>query len=100
MRHINRDLQLTVDWIRANKLSLNASKTEILIFKAKYKTITKHFKFRISGPKIERSCQVLYLGVVLQDSLHWNTHLTSLIKKLSHSISLLSKEDIKCQNIF
>ena len=29
------DLKLTVDWIRANKLSLNASKTEIVIFKAR-----------------------------------------------------------------
>ena len=28
-KHINRDLKLTVDWIGANKLSLNTSKTEI-----------------------------------------------------------------------
>ena len=30
-KHINnRDLKLAVDWIRATKLSLNASKTEIV----------------------------------------------------------------------
>ena len=44
-----------VDWIRANKLSLNASKTEIMIFKARNKTITKHLNFRIIGQKIEPS---------------------------------------------
>ena len=64
-KHINRDLKLTVDWIRANKLSLNASKTEIVIFKARNKTITKHLTFRISGQKIEPSWQVRYLGVIL-----------------------------------
>ena len=28
-RYINRDLKLVVEWIRANKLSLNTSKTEL-----------------------------------------------------------------------
>ena len=36
-KHINRDLKLIVDWIGANKLSLNTSKTEIVIFKPRNK---------------------------------------------------------------
>ena len=32
-----------------------------------------------------------YLGVTLQDNLHWATHLGNLRKKLGHSIGLLSK---------
>ena len=32
-QHINRDLKLAVEWSRANKLSLNISKTELAIFK-------------------------------------------------------------------
>ena len=66
-KKINRDLKLTVEWVRANKLSLNANKTEIIIFKPKNKTITKHLNFRISGQKIKPSNQVKYLGVVLQE---------------------------------
>ena len=31
-----------------------------------------------------------YLGIILQDDLHWNSHLTKLRKKLSRSIGLLS----------
>ena len=30
-RYINRDLKLVVEWIRADKLSLNTSKTELYI---------------------------------------------------------------------
>ena len=50
-KHINRDLNLTVDWIRANKLSLNASKTQIVLFKPRNKKITKQLNFRVSGEK-------------------------------------------------
>ena len=45
-KHINRDLlKLTVHWIRANTLSLNTTKTEIAILKARNKTIIKHLIF-------------------------------------------------------
>ena len=90
-KHINRDLELVVEWIRANKLPLNTSKTELVIFKSRNKTITKYLNFRISGQKIQPTSQVKYLGATLQDDLHWATHLGNLRKKLSHSIGLLSK---------
>ena len=89
-KHINRKLKLTVDWIRENKLSLNASKTEIVLFKPRNKKITKQLIFRVSGKKIKQSSQVRYLGVILQDDLHCDANLTILEKKLSRSIGLLS----------
>ena len=90
-KHINRDFKLVVEWIRANRLSLNTSKTELVIFKSKNKIITKHLNFHISGQKIKPSSQVKYLGIILQDDLHWNSHLTKLRKKLSQSVGLISK---------
>ena len=36
-KYINRDLQLTIDWRRSNKLSLKISKTELVLFKLKRK---------------------------------------------------------------
>ena len=72
-------------------LSLNTSKAELVIFKSKNKIITKHLNFCTSGQKIKPSSQVKYLGIILQDDLHWNSYLTKLRKKLSHSIGLLSK---------
>ena len=90
-KHVNRDLKLVVQWIRANKLSLNTGKTKIAIFKSRNRKITKHLNFRISGQKIVPVDSVQYLGLTLQSDLHWKTHLTSLEKKLSRSIGLLSK---------
>ena len=50
-RYINRGLKLVVEWIRANKLSLNISKTELVISKSRHKKITKYHNFRMSGQK-------------------------------------------------
>ena len=90
-KRINHDLRLLTEWLRANKISLNADKTEIIIFKSKSKHITKHLNFRIDGKKIIPKTSVKYLGLYLQDDLHWNTHLNLLIKKLSRSVGILSK---------
>ena len=34
-RYINHDLHLLCDWLRANKISLNVNKTEIVLFRSK-----------------------------------------------------------------
>ena len=62
----------------------------VIIFKPKNKNI-KCLNFRMGGQKIKLNKQVKYLGVILQDDLHWNSHLSNLEKKLSRAIGLLSK---------
>ena len=85
------DLKALCQWIRSNKLSLNTGKIEIIVFKNKKQEITKHLNFRISGQKIIPTMSVKYLGVFLNDSLSWDTHLNALITKLSRAIGLLAK---------
>ena len=48
-RYINRDLKLILHWLRANKISLNIEKTEI-IFQPKGKDVTKKTKFQDKWP--------------------------------------------------
>ena len=46
-KHINHDLKLLTTWLRANRISLNTSKTEILLFRPKSKrNINKTPKFQ------------------------------------------------------
>ena len=53
-RYINRDLKLVVEWVRADKLSLNTSKTELYI-QIQAQKITKHLNFCISEQKLQPS---------------------------------------------
>ena len=54
-KHINTNLKLATEWIRANKLSLNVSKTEINIFKPKSKVINKILNFLWRGQVMQKS---------------------------------------------
>ena len=66
-KFVNHDLKHLCQWISHNKLSLNDGKTEIIFFKNKQQTITKHLNFRVSGQKIHPTNTVKYVGVYLND---------------------------------
>ena len=80
-KYVNHDLSLLCHWLRANKLSLNTSKTEIIIFRPKNKQINKKLNFRISAQKIDICNKVQYLGVVkfLLKTLHYTIFHSHLI---------------------
>ena len=79
-------------WLRANKISLNASKTEIVLFKSKNKSkITKHLNFRISGQKIIPVSKVKYLGILLDEHLNFNDQFKQLYQKLNRATGMLAK---------
>ena len=44
---INADLKHLVNWLNANKISLNAKKTEMVIFKAKQKKLEGDLKKKV-----------------------------------------------------
>ena len=45
-KRINIDMKLLLKWLKANKISLNVDKTEIIIFKHKLKKIKFDFKVK------------------------------------------------------
>ena len=89
--HVNHDLQLLCQWLRANKLSLNADKTELVIFRSKTNKITKKLNFRISGQKIHPTTHLKYLGVYMDEYLNWDFQSTQIILKLQRANCMLSK---------
>ena len=82
-------LLLSLVWLRANKISLNTSKTEIA--RSKIKTITEKLNFQISGQNIPISKSVKYLGVMLNENLSWDSHMAYILPKLNRGLGLLSK---------
>lgn len=90
-KHINHDLRLLNEWLRANKISLNADKTEIILFRSPRKVISKTLNFRINGQKIIPKRCVTYLGIKLNEFLNWDDHFSTLIPKLSRANGMLAK---------
>ena len=50
-RKINHDMSRVTHWLRANRISLNVAKTEIILFRSCRTKITRKLNFQISGQK-------------------------------------------------
>ena len=64
-KYMNLDLRFVCNWLKANKISLNASKTEMLVFRDPRRKINFDLKIKIDGQKITPSKFVKYLGIYL-----------------------------------
>ena len=85
------DIKLLVQWLLANKISLNAGKTEVIIFRHHLKKVNMRFILKINGKKIYPSRMVKYLGVILDENLSWEPHINYLSLKLRKANGALSK---------
>ena len=57
----NIDLKLLCQWLAANKISLNSSKTEYILFRRKLKPTNYELKIKINGKKLYLSTSIKYL---------------------------------------
>ena len=76
---VNKDLKFLVQWLNANKTSLNVAKTEVVILRRKKKQLDKPSNY------------VRYLGVYLDGYLNWSPHINHLSQKLVKANAMLSK---------
>lgn len=87
---INYDHSLICRWLRANKVCLNTTKSEIIIFWPSKNQTTKHLNLRIIDQQISTCGNVKYLSITLVYRER-NLHLNLLKLKLIRAISLLRK---------
>ena len=79
-------------WCNSNKLTLNPSKTKMMIFGTR-PALKKvgNISLVMGGRKIQKVPTFKYLGFTLDSSLSFSSHITDVIKKVIHKRLLLSK---------
>ena len=80
---LNRELNKLSTWFAANRLSLNLSKTNFMVFKPWQKRQSFEFQVSIKEQPILRVPETMFLGVFLDDNLTWKPHISLLASKLS-----------------
>ena len=78
---VNKDLKFLIQWLHANKISLNVAKTEVIIFRRKKKQLDFDLNLKICGKKLQASSYVKYLGIYLDQYLDWSPHVNHLSHK-------------------
>ena len=87
---INKELTKLYEWLCINRLSLNISKTNFVIFHAKNKPLHP-ITILINKKAIEEADNVKYLGIILDSELSFKKHTDEVSKKISRSIGILYK---------
>ena len=85
---INNELSKVSQWLAANKLSINVTKTKYMVFHLHKKVVT-YPDLQLNGNKIERVTQFNFLGLILQSNLSWNKHVNHISLKVSKTIDIL-----------
>ena len=80
-----------IDWLNANKISLNVQKTELVIFKHQRKKIDSKVKIKLSRKQLYPTDSVKYLGIRIDENLNWKHHVSDVAIKLNRANALLFK---------
>ena len=87
---INEELIKLTDWLRANKLSLNISKSKYMLISSSNK-LKVNLDIKIGNISLKQSEFVKYLGIYIDHNLTWKAHINYISKKISKSIGIISK---------
>ena len=90
---LNRDLAKVNEWLIANKLTLNASKTEFMLIGSRQRlsTFDKSPSLSIDDKSIKHVSSTKSLGVHIDENLSWNVHIETIPKKIASGLGALKR---------
>ena len=84
---IEEDLKRVMDWFKVNKFTLNANKTECVLFS--YKPLKENFSIDIENTTISSTDNAKFLGLWLDHNLTCRKHTNTLVIKIKQNTNLL-----------
>ena len=87
---MNQELSCVSNWLNANKLSLNVSKSSFILFHPPQKKVNQT-TLQIQNKTIPEKNHTKYLGVIMDKHLTWAEHINTIKIKLSKVLGILAK---------
>jgi hypothetical protein len=81
-QQVQSDLDMLGEWFKYGLLTLNANKTNYVIFHSKNKKLKDNIQLKINEQIIKRSFKEKYLGIILDHQLNWKSHIEKIHSKL------------------
>ena len=88
---VNRELKKVKKWLDANRLSLNISKTNYVIFHSQPKRINEFIRIKLGSKPLNRAEYIKCLGILVDLTLSWKPQITELSKNLQGLLECFSK---------
>ena len=84
-------IKLLVYRLRSSKLSLNETKTELIIFRSPWKHLPREPDIKINNCKFKLHSHVKHLGILIDEVLSWNKQIDDICTMLARANSILSE---------
>ena len=91
---LNHEIENVTMWLKANKLSLNVTKTELMVIASRQKLLTQkdsEIDIHVDNTEIKRVTSAKSLGVYIDETLSWQEHVNEISKKISSGIGALKR---------
>ena len=89
---VNEDLHYVKTWLDHNKLSLNVNKTEYMLLGTRNrlnKINDNDVDIKINGKQLKRVRKCKHLGIIIDENLTWQDHVTNVQKKSGTGLYML-----------
>ena len=87
----NKELKNVKNWLDANKLSLNVSKSNMILFLKNRTKTSKKLSVKIMGEEIKEKEYTKYLGILIDNKLSWKQHINHVNLKVPKGLAILYK---------
>ena len=88
---VNNELAKIIIWLKVNKLSLNLTKTNFMIFHPRQKKVNVNVPLTLENTVIKQVTETKFLGVLIDQHLSWKPHIDFVSKKISKSVEIIAK---------
>ena len=90
---INNELREVSNWFKANKLSVNAKKTNYMILGTPHivSNVDEQMDVVLDNFTLERVKQTKFLGVIIDECLTWKYHIDCVSKTIARNIGVINK---------
>ena len=85
---INHELKQLSMWLKVNRLALNISKTNFLIFHSAKRKLYHNVTLKMDKKALCEKDNIKYLGVLVDCHLNWRHHILHVSKKISRSVGV------------
>jgi len=89
--NLNNERKSVAQWMKCNRLALNISKTNFILFQSSKRKPNQSLRIKIDDTLIKEVGSTKYLGLTFDSSLTWKSHINELCLKLSKTVGILSK---------
>ena len=84
---LEKELEKVLDWLLANKLIINLTKTHSMLFTNKI--TDRKINLRVKNTTLEQKSECRFLGVIVDENINWKSHINHVSNKITRIIALL-----------